>query len=279
MNIVKTYDYTDQDGKLLYQVCRLDPKDFRQRRPDGEGWVWNITGIEPVLYNLPLLNTDRAIFLCEGEKDADTLTSHGFIATTNAGGSNKWTPGLTQYFAGKNVVIVPDTDMPGRKRARVLARRISAVAKTVRVVWVEGKDVSEYMQEKTKEDFMGLVKASALWSAEQYEVDLLKDMRHAVETEDELALRKLKNEYASKIDTNRIKKSIDLRDYVSRTHTVKRVGLVTNTLCPFHNEKSPSCAIYEDHFYCYGCQESGDIFSWVMKTKNLDFKQALQLFV
>ena len=33
--IVATYDYTDADGSLLYQVARYDPKDFRQRRPDG----------------------------------------------------------------------------------------------------------------------------------------------------------------------------------------------------------------------------------------------------
>jgi hypothetical protein len=34
--IVKTYDYTDVDGSLIFQVCRYEPKDFRQRRPDGK---------------------------------------------------------------------------------------------------------------------------------------------------------------------------------------------------------------------------------------------------
>ena len=34
--IVATYDYTDENGTLLYQVVRYDPKDFRQRRPDLE---------------------------------------------------------------------------------------------------------------------------------------------------------------------------------------------------------------------------------------------------
>jgi putative DNA primase/helicase len=33
--IIATYDYTDQDGNLRYQVVRYQPKDFRQRRPDG----------------------------------------------------------------------------------------------------------------------------------------------------------------------------------------------------------------------------------------------------
>src|SRR5262245_19146141 len=39
--IRKTYDYQDEDGRLLYQVVRLEPKDFRVRRPDGAGgWIW-----------------------------------------------------------------------------------------------------------------------------------------------------------------------------------------------------------------------------------------------
>ncbi len=37
--IVATYDYRDPAGLLLYQVVRMEPKDFRQRRPDGNGWA------------------------------------------------------------------------------------------------------------------------------------------------------------------------------------------------------------------------------------------------
>jgi hypothetical protein len=36
-NILKAYGYTDAAGKIVFQSCRLDPKDFRQRRPDGAG--------------------------------------------------------------------------------------------------------------------------------------------------------------------------------------------------------------------------------------------------
>ena len=51
------YDYTDESGALLFQVCRLDPKDFRQRRrprPDDppdkvkDGWVWSVKGVRQV---------------------------------------------------------------------------------------------------------------------------------------------------------------------------------------------------------------------------------------
>src|ERR1017187_4171575 len=41
--IVATYDYKDAEGKLLFQCVRFEPKDFRQRRPDGNGgWIWEL---------------------------------------------------------------------------------------------------------------------------------------------------------------------------------------------------------------------------------------------
>ena len=76
--IVATYDYTDAQGHLLFQVVRYEPKDFRQRRrdpsdprADRDGWVWNLHGIEPVLYRLPqvlqAVSAGRVVFLVEGE--------------------------------------------------------------------------------------------------------------------------------------------------------------------------------------------------------------------
>ena len=48
--IVITYDYKKGNGELLYQVCRLEPKGFRCRRPDGDtGWIWNLKGVRRVL--------------------------------------------------------------------------------------------------------------------------------------------------------------------------------------------------------------------------------------
>ena len=77
--IVKTYDYLDQTRAVRFQVVRLaDPKDFRQRRPDGKGgWHWNIGGVRRILYGLPeLIASDPAepVLIAEGERDADRLT-------------------------------------------------------------------------------------------------------------------------------------------------------------------------------------------------------------
>lgn len=53
--------------------------------------------------------------------------------------------------------------------------------------------------------------------------------------------------------------------------TIDRKGFVK---CPFHNEKTASMKIYKDSYYCFGCHESGDIFTFVQKMDNCDFKTA-----
>src|SRR5258707_234060 len=40
--IVATYDYRDEQGRLLYQCVRHEPKDFTQRRPGRNGWIWSV---------------------------------------------------------------------------------------------------------------------------------------------------------------------------------------------------------------------------------------------
>lgn len=49
--------------------------------------------------------------------------------------------------------------------------------------------------------------------------------------------------------------------------------------CPFHNEKTPSFTVNEDEgfFYCFGCKESGDVISFIMKYESCDFSQAVNI--
>ena len=122
-----TYDYTDKDGKLLYQVCRYVPKDFRQRRPDGNGYAWNMDGVDRVLYRLPsvtLATTEgHSVIVCEGEKACDALSAIGLTATCSPGGAEKWLPSYAKSLTGaKRVIVLPDNDTVGRKHAnQVLA--------------------------------------------------------------------------------------------------------------------------------------------------------------
>lgn len=154
--IVATYDYTDEGGQLLYQAVRYDPKDFRQRRPDGNGgWIWNLTDTRRVLYGLPGLieavKSGWTIYVVEGEKDADAingLESGGeFYATTAPMGAKaKWSPDYTPFLAGVDVVIVADRDEPGRKRALDVRFHLKSAAKAVKIVLAKaGKDVFDHL--------------------------------------------------------------------------------------------------------------------------------------
>jgi archaellum biogenesis ATPase FlaH len=152
--IMTTYDYTDEAGALLYQVVRFIPKDFRQRRPDGAGgWVWKLDGVRRVLYGLPALQGREVVIVVEGERDVQTLTEHGFTATTNAGGAGKWLDDYSQQFiaAGvKQVVVIPDNDPPGQEHAEKVRASCCAVGLTVKIVALAGLpkkgDVSDWFQ-------------------------------------------------------------------------------------------------------------------------------------
>jgi hypothetical protein len=86
-SIAAVYDYHDEGGQHLFDVCRFDPKDFRQRRADG---VWKMAGVRRVLYHLDKLQGQTIAYIVEGEKDADRLRAIGLQGTTNAGGAGKW---------------------------------------------------------------------------------------------------------------------------------------------------------------------------------------------
>ena len=94
MNIKEVYDYKDEQGKLVYQTVRLDPKSFRVRRPNGNGsYIWNLAEhIHRFPYRLPelLLANSQEVLIVEGEKDCDMAISKGFTATTNGLGAKSW---------------------------------------------------------------------------------------------------------------------------------------------------------------------------------------------
>ena len=129
--IVATYDYRDVSGTLKYQVVRYEPKDFRQRRPlPCGGWDSHGPGKGECLpYRLPEFAHEETVHIVEGEKDADNLWKIGLPATCNHGGAGKWPKELAPYFRGKQVVILPDNDTPGKKHATLVARSLSGVAK------------------------------------------------------------------------------------------------------------------------------------------------------
>ena len=68
----------------------------------------------------------------------------------------------------------------------------------------------------------------------------------------------------------KIKTENDIVDVISESVRLKKAGRSFSGLCPFHNEKSPSFSVSQEKqiYKCFGCGESGNIITFVMKNKN-----------
>ena len=71
----------------------------------------------------------------------------------------------------------------------------------------------------------------------------------------------------------------DIEQVIGSYVTLKRAGSNFNGLCPFHSEKTPSFTVFPatKSFYCFGCGAGGDVISFVMRSENLDYVDALEL--
>jgi putative DNA primase/helicase len=147
--IVAEYSYIDESGALLYQVVRTEPKGFFQRRPDGHGGWINRKSSRQILYRLREVLQAPIVFVCEGEKDVETLRDNGFVATTNAGGADAlWIPQYTEDLRGREVILLPDADQAGRRRVERIARALFGNVARLMILELEGaKDVSDWFQQ------------------------------------------------------------------------------------------------------------------------------------
>ena len=154
------YDYTDLKGAVSYQVLRYEPKDFRQRRPDGNGgWInYGIFAdgkIARVIFRWPETAKamaefpDAPIFVTEGEKDCLNTCKLGLIATCVAGGV--WTEEIAAVLKGRDVIYLEDNDAAGRRKSAGAVEALYGVAATVRIARFTDlpkgkKDVSDWIE-------------------------------------------------------------------------------------------------------------------------------------
>jgi DNA primase len=79
---------------------------------------------------------------------------------------------------------------------------------------------------------------------------------------------------------DRVRDAVDFVELVSARTELRRAGPARyEGLCPFHDERTPSFGIdpTQKVYYCFGCQASGDVFTFVQDTEGVDFKGALEL--
>lgn len=146
--IVQYYDYRDENGNLLYVVCRTADKEFPAYDPHLQKWRMPS---KRVLFHLPdvirAVADNKTLFIVEGEKDVLTLNSLGHHATCSPGGAGQWKEEYTVYLYNANVCIIADNDEPGKAHARMIAAQLEGVADTVvGAIALTGKDVTDHIE-------------------------------------------------------------------------------------------------------------------------------------
>lgn len=120
--LAAAYEYRDARGLEHMRVLRFETPDGRKTftpiSRSGSGWVLgDPPGLLP-LYRLPELRGAARLYVVEGEKAADSARELGLVATTSAHGASAAAKADWSPVAGKDVVILPDNDVPGERYAQ-----------------------------------------------------------------------------------------------------------------------------------------------------------------
>lgn len=176
-----TYPYRDEHGVLAYESVRFIPKDFKRRRPNGNGdWVWGLKGIRLIPYALERL-VDRTpdVFVPEGEKDCEALWLQQVPATCNIGGSGQWLDTYSEQLKTavgvERAYVLPDHDVPGHRHAQQVAASLHRVGIDVRLVLLpglhdgapapaHGRDVSDWLQAHAITELRTRAAAAPRWT-------------------------------------------------------------------------------------------------------------------
>jgi hypothetical protein len=85
--------------------------------------------------------------------------------------------------------------------------------------------------------------------------------------------------FRNHVDAKELKSRINIVDVVQRDVELKRSGKSMMGRCPFHNDRSPSFHVYEgsQRWWCFACNEGGDVYNFIQKSRNCDFRTALSV--
>ena len=178
--LIREHVYQTADGTPhLRKRKYLKPdggREFPQARWSGGQWVKGVPKDWPkLLYHLPELlkaPLTSPVYLTEGEADADALAALGFVATTAGGVSSEWTPELAEPLKDRRVVIVVDSDTPGRAYGEKVARVVDPITESLKVVDLfptdkaakNGRDVSDFLKsDRAGVNFVKAANDASLW--------------------------------------------------------------------------------------------------------------------
>ena len=162
---VKIWTYPTAEGGVAFYVARWlpkDPDDDKFIRPaTWDGSKWRLKGMPAPrpLYGLPAILEcpDKPVVVVEGEKCADAARDafpyHG--VTTWSHGCDAWKGTNWQPLAGREVLLVADADVPGRKAMEALAQHLHSLGCKVRIYFSErddGKDIFDWIEADGADD-------------------------------------------------------------------------------------------------------------------------------
>lgn len=75
-----------------------------------------------------------------------------------------------------------------------------------------------------------------------------------------------------------VRERSDIVELIGSYVTLRRAGSNYTGLCPFHSERTPSFTVFPDtqSFFCFGCEAGGDAFTFVMRSENLEYPEAVE---
>lgn len=195
--LVAAFDYHRPDGSYAYTKLkglrddgektfltgrRLMGNDLQIAKQEWPREFYNFPGLthymkgsdgQPdLLYRLPDLlrvmgeRPDAPVFICEGEKDADSLWAIDLPATTNPNGAGKWRPEFSTQLHDRHVVILPDNDERGREHADKVAASVGRYAPlSLKIVQLPGLgskgDVTDWLEAgHTRDDLLAAVESA-----------------------------------------------------------------------------------------------------------------------
>lgn len=153
------YDYGD------YYKVRYKNKKILYGYVQNNNFEWGMpAGVQKTMYNIEkvknAIKNGYPVYICEGEKDVDTLTKIGYSACT-MGGTGDWNKRYAEYFKGADVVLLPDNDEPGKKVMDTIKKDLKYYAHRIRVVKTSEAphgDVTDWFNEgHTKEELKDLI--------------------------------------------------------------------------------------------------------------------------
>ena len=163
--VAHAYTYTTTSGQFRAQKLRCNRKSTCERggqawrtldQSKPFGWAYGLNGVDVPLYwahGLPwAIRNGHAIYLCEGEKDAEAFHARKIPATTAPNGAwtsgrlgGQWRAEYTEMLRGAHLVIVADLDATGHAHAQNVSNAvIDAVASLEVVVAASGKDSADH---------------------------------------------------------------------------------------------------------------------------------------